>query len=314
MDTWGRFERACLRRFGVGDTRLARDHGISADRFFQRTAREGWRRPQPGIRIHPESDRCVQQQLVVAARSTADVAGASGDSGAWLHGLRDRPPQRPSILVQHATRARSDDGVTVRRARWLEPGDVEELDGVPTLRPEALLVSSLDLTRRDLLARVLDIVQRRLATPRGIRDRLARIGPLPGKALLREHAELAARYRIESVFQDEVADQLERLGYRPDRSTRRIETPDGRGLTIDVPLMAWQVAVEPDGDTFHRTREQRRSDRRREGAFAGTDWVRVPVDLRDWHLDRQHVLDVIDHAIAAQRRRGIGTANPLPRR
>lgn len=314
MDAWARFERACLAWHGVGDVDLARTHGITANRFYERTAREQWGRPLPGIRLHPEAAPSVQQRLVVVCRTSRDVAGASGEAGAWLHGLRPRPPQRSSVLVRHATRCRAHGGVLVRRARWLEPDDVTELDGVPTLGVPALLVSLLDTPPRDQLARLLDAVQRGLTTPDDVLDRLSRIGPVPGKAVLRAHCERAARHRIESVFQAEVATDLARRGYRPERSTRRIDTPDGIGLVIDVPLVDWQVAVEPDGDAYHRTREHRRRDRRREAAFAATDWVRVPVDWRDWELERERVFRTIDDAIEAQRRRGIGASIPPPRR
>jgi hypothetical protein len=49
-------------------------------------------------------------------------------------------------------------------------------------------------------------------------------------------------------------------------------------------------------------------------AIAGTDWVCVPVDRRDWHRDRPHVLAAIDAAIATQRRRGVGADVESPRR
>jgi hypothetical protein len=185
--------------------------------------------------------------------------------------------------------------------------------GVPTLAPPAMLLSLVGSVTDQLRAWLIDALHRRLTTADEILARVREVGPVTGKHMLRELAADLGQCRVESIFQADVADELERLGYRPGRSTRRIPTPDGVGLELDVPLDAWQVAVEPDGDTYHRTREQRRLDRRRDAAFAGTDWVRVPVDWRDWHLDRRHVLDSIDAAIAAQQRRGFGHGLVPPR-
>jgi len=202
--------------------------------------------------------------------------------------------------------------LAVRRARWLQAEDILLIDRVPTLRLPALLlaISAVDPARaRGVL---IDAVQRGLTTPAAVRDRTADVGAAPGRAALLDLCDRLEHLRIESVFQDDVAGDLERRGYRPERSTRRIPTADGIGLEIDIPLPDWCVAVEPEGDAYHRSRDQRRTDRRRAGAFAGTIWVRVPVDWRDWLLDRDHVIAAIDAAIAAQQARGIGTDRPAP--
>ena len=217
-------------------------------------------------------------------------------------------------MVGYGTTLPVRDKVRVKRSRWLTAHDVVDVDHVPTLTVPAALVTLAARHPDTLWGYLIDAVHRRLTTPEAVLDRLGRIGPVTGRGVLQAQCRRLADVRIESRFQDDVAAELERLGYQPSRSTVRIATPDGIGLTIDVALPAWQVAVEPEGDAFHRTREQRRNDRRRAAAAAGTDWVRVPVDWRDWHLDRPHVLAAIDAAIAAQQRRGIGRDTPVPTR
>lgn len=313
MDVWPRFERACLDLHGVGDATLAADHGVSSSRFFDRTKREQWGHPVRGVRVHPDAPPSVQQRLVIVSRTTRDLVAASRQTAAWLHGLRDRPPECLTMVVRHATTCRPYGRVTVRRARWLVAGDVVDRQHVPTLDVRAMFVSLIGTEDRDLKRLLIDAVHRGLVTPQGILDRLSAIGPIPGCRGLRELCGEIAHRRVESIFQEDVVTVLETLGYRPMRSTLAIATADGVGLNVDVPLRPWKVAVEPEGDAFHRTREQRRADRRREAAFASTDWVRVPVDWRDWHLDRERVLRAIDDAIAAQQRRGIGADVPAPR-
>ncbi|MTV27391.1 hypothetical protein FTX61_18515 [Nitriliruptoraceae bacterium ZYF776] len=314
MDPWPRFDHRVRTRYGVGDLALAAGSGVARARYFDRTSREGWARRRGGVRLHPEVPRSVQQDLLVACLATRTTAAAAGDAALWLRGVLTRPPRRPHVVVAHAATPPDVSGVLVRRARWLRPDDVEVVGGIPTLRLPAALLSlgrvAPDLRRR----RLIDALHRGDVTCEAILARVADLGPVPGRAaLVAQCLDLAGRH-LESTFNDEVIAELDRLGYRPDREPRVIATPDGIGLTPDAALADWMVAVEPEGDAFHRTREDRRRDRRRQAAYAGTPWVPVPVDWRDWHLERDRVLDRIDDAIRAQRSRGIGAEVPLPPR
>lgn len=314
MDPWPRFVAAVLERHGVGCPALATAHGISSRRFFRRAAAEEWASPTSNVRVHPDAPDRVQRELLVACLATRHLAAASHDTAAWLHGLRDRPPEVRTVLAQHDARFTPPKGIAVRRARWLSADDVVEVKGVPVLALPAMFLSSLGTPPDAQRARLIDTLHRGLVTGDQVAARCDEAGPLPGKALLRTEAMRLASLQLESVFQDDVATELARLGYRVDRSPRRLWTPDGVGLQPDITLEDWQVSIETEGDAFHRTREQRRTDRRRMAAYAATSWVPVPIDWRDWQLDRDHTLDAVDDAIEAQRRRGIGTDVEPPRR
>lgn len=311
MDPWSRLERACLDRHGVADVRLAKAHGVTPNRFYVRTRREGWACPAPGVRVHPDAPASVQQRLLVVCRSSSHPAAASAQTALWLHGLSHFPPDLPSVVGVHASRCPALPGILVRRARWLTPADIVAVDAVPTLAPPAMVISLLSvLDEERRWAVLIDVVYRGLADAEVVAARLEAVGPLPGRRGTLLACRDLARRRVESIFNAEVVEELARLGYEPERSSRWIPTPSGRGLMGDIPLPRFKVVVEPDGDGFHRTREQRRRDRRREAEFATIDWVRVPVDWRDWHLDRARVLEMIDLAIAAQVRRGVTPATP----
>jgi hypothetical protein len=312
MDPWSEFEQATRLRHGVADVALARAHGVAPARFYDRTQREDWPAPTPGTRVHPAVTPSVQQSLVIACLATRTAAGASRQTALWLHGLVDRPPNRPTIAVHHAATAPRYGKVVAHRARWVVPTDVVEVNAVPTLDLPATFVSMCGARVRDQRRRLIDALHRDLTTIDAVLARLEPIGPLPGQRQFVELCQDLADRRVESIFQEEVVDELTRLGYRPERSTRRIDTPDGRGLEVDVPLPAWKVAVEPEGDAFHRGREARRLDRRRLAAYAGTAWVPVPIDWRDWLLEPDRVLATVAAAIAAQRARGIGADVPPP--
>lgn len=114
------------------------------------------------------------------------------------------------------------------------------------------------------------------------------------------------------MFHEEVLTEFERRGYRPSRTPLRIPTPRGRPVFPDLPLLDWLVAVEIDGDRYHRDRDARRRDRERLSAYATTDWAVIIVDHRTWTQLREQIFADADEAILAQRRRGIGCDVPLP--
>lgn len=287
-------------------------HGISTNRFVTRTAREGWASPAPGVRIHPACGPSVQQTLRAACLATAAPAGAAGEAAAWLIGLRPRPPNHLEVLVPSSTQGPSVRRVRTRRVRWLTADDVTERDGVPVLTTSAWLLAGGGGAPETRRARIIDLLHRDGLDVEAVLARFAAAGPVPGKGATRRQLVELAGLRQESIFQAMVADELANIGYGAERDTRELVTDDGRRVWMDVPLPWWKVAVETDGDSYHRTREQRRRDRQRMAIYAATDWAVVAVDWRDWHLDRGRVLRDLDAVVARQRARGIGAERRPP--
>jgi hypothetical protein len=312
MGDWTEVVQDAARRHRVTSVGRAASLGVSAATFYRRTSEDlGWSTPFPGVRVAPGELPSVQTQ-VVSLLEAIGAGGAAGRTGAWLHGLRPYPPDVVEVVVPHGRwRPQRRATYRVRLARWLTEDDVVELDGVPVLAPPALLLSAGRWERRELRALAIDALHRGLADLEQLSARAAAVGPVEGVGNVRELLRELGDRRVESVFHDEVLDVLDRRGYRPARSVTRIATPDRRGLGIDIAL-PWNVAVEPEGDAFHRSRAQRRADRRRTAQYAGTDWVPVPVDWHDWMLEHGRVLDAIDAAILAQWARGFGHEAPLP--
>jgi hypothetical protein len=201
--------------------------------------------------------------------------------------------------------------IHARRVRWLREGDAVEVDAIRTLVGPALALSIARSDERSLRALLIDASHRGILDLAHVLARLEEVGPIPGRARLRQVAAELVDRAVESIFEEEVRADLLLRGYQPSAGPERIATPDGRGLTVDIAL-PWLVGVEPEGDRFHRTREQRRSDRRRTAQYAGTDWVPVPVDWRDWQLEPDRVRGAIDAAVLAQARLGRGADLPLP--
>jgi hypothetical protein len=312
MGDWTEVVQDAARRHRVTSVGRAASLGVSAATFYRRASEDaGWSTPFPGVRVAPGELPSVQTQ-VVSLLEAIGAGGAAGRTGAWLHGLRAYPPDVVEVVVPHGRwRPRRRASYRVRLARWLTEDDVVELDGVPVLAPPALLLSAGRWERRELRALAIDALHRGLTDLEQLGARAAAVGPVEGVGRVRELLRELADRRVESVFHDEVLDVLDQRGYRPARTVTRIATPDRRGLGIDIAL-PWNVAVEPEGDAFHRSRAQRRADRRRTAQYAGTDWVPVPVDWHDWMLEQGRVLDAVDAAILAQWARGFGREVPLP--
>jgi hypothetical protein len=311
MGSWSEVRRDAEARHHVTSTHHARALGLGRSGFFAGAAKAGWEALFPGVRVAPGKAADLRTILVAVGDATRGRAIAAGRTAAWLHGLEPRPPARLELVTPHEVLAPEHRRIHVRRVRWLEEGDAVEVDRIRTLAGSALALSAARADERSLRALLIDASHRGILDLAAVLHRLEEVGPIPGRTRLRQVAGELVDRGVESIFEEEVRADLRQRGYQPSTGPKRIATPDGRGLTVDIAL-PWRVGVEPEGDAHHRSRDQRRSDRRRTAQFAGTDWVPIPVDWRDWQLEPDGVRAAIDAAVLAQARLGRGAAVPLP--
>jgi hypothetical protein len=202
----------------------------------------------------------------------------------------------------------------VSRCRWLSATDVEVVRGLRLVAPEVEAIRLAGSSRGLLRAYLVDARHAGWLDLDAVEKRVLAVGPVPGRhVLLDELAALCGR-EPESVFHDEVLSELLQRGYAPERRPLRIETPLGREVVPDIALRRWQVAIELDGDRYHRDRRQRRRDRDRLAAYASTSWRPVVVDWVTWQTRRPEVLAAVDAAIASQQELGIGREHRPPGR
>lgn len=309
---WSAYVATCVRdHHGVASVRSAAAAGIASSTFLRRTRREGWDTPYPQVRIVPGIAPNPRTDIVAFIHSTEVPAAASSGSALWLRGLLDDPPPEQQVAVSQGLHRKPARGVRMRKARWLRPDDIDIIDGVPTLRPPATFVTVASWGGRQLRALILDAIQREVTTLEAISGRLTGIGAVPGIGDLRRLVFDLQHNGSESIFHDDVLQVLWERGYRPTLAPVPVASPDRRGLLPDVSL-PWDVIVDIVGDRYHRSRDQRRKDRRRYAQYAGTNLRVVPVDWLDWQRDRESVLAAIDAAILVQWKRGIGREQPLP--
>lgn len=313
MENWNRLMRAVADAGGIGTPALARTYGVSEATWHRRNGAEGWGRPYRSVRVAPWAPpgRLTDLRAALAACNGHGVAAAT--TAMWLGGV-GAEPQVLHVVIPHgaSVSVRSGPRLRVNRARWLTDDDIVQSQGVARLDWPATVVSLAGFPRTGLRGLLIDIMQAGRVTADDCLARLATVGPVRGRGVLEEVlGELGGR-RPESWFHDLVLTDLEQRGYPVGHEPLKIATPDGRGLLLDIPLEPFRVAVEPEGDRYHRGASPRRNDRRRRGQAAGTDWRLVPVDWKDWHQRRPWVLATIDAAILERWRSGIGTRRDLP--
>jgi hypothetical protein len=331
MDRWKHHLRTCRRRHGVSTVAAATEDGVSPSTWRRRTDGEGWAAPYPGVRIAPWAPVGLAPALTAVVEAHGPGAAVTGTAAAWWLGVHPEPGTGDlEVVIPHGKRVRCVTDVTsedpeqrrwlarcrrvrVRRCRWLRPDDVETVRGLRLTNAEAVAVHLGAGRPSTLRAFLVDARHRGLLDLDRLRHRLEEVGPTRGRHVVRFHVEDLLGSGPESVFHDRVLRDLAALGYRPTSHPVRIETAGGRTVLPDVPLEAWKVAVELDGDAFHRDREQRRRDRDRLAAYVATEWRPVVVDWRSWHEDREAILTTLDAAIARQRERGIGDNVRPPR-
>lgn len=313
MKNWDVLIRRIAEAGGVGTPDDARACGVSEATWHRRSRDEAWDRPYPRVRLAPWAPKGPMTDLRAALAACRGRAVAAGTTAMWLSGVGP-PPRAFDLVVPHevAVPRLATTRVRIRRARWIGEDDVVLLDGIVRLAWPATIVSLAGMPPDRLRGLVIDSIQSgRVTADKGL-ERLATVGPIAGRGALEQILLDLGGRRPESWFHDIVLTELLDRGYPAAKEPLRIETPDGRGIVVDIPLVPYLVGVEPEGDTYHRGARPRRNDRRRTAQSAGTPWVIVPVDWRDWHQRREWVLATVDAAVQQQLSAGHGTSRDLP--
>ena len=310
-NSWNDFVLDCRDRYGVATVEHARRRGIAPATYYRRTNRERWLQPYPGIRTAPWVQPSPYTALSALLHAGGERAAATGATAAWLHGLRP-VPSRLEVAIPHGQRVPLGAERQVHRHRWLRDDDRMTAQRLTVLRIPAMTLTMADRPAVELRALVIDALHGERVNLVAIGSRLAAVGPIPGRRQLARMLHELADRKVESIFHDLVLDDLTRRGYRPGRAPVRVQTPDGRGVHPDIPLHDWLVAIEVQGDRFHRTRAQRAADRRKASQYAATDWLVLELDWWEWMGNREHFLEALDAAILAQVRRGVADEATLP--
>lgn len=285
------------RRFPIELTAIARSqHGLVTD---QQLADLGitywtlrtWLRDGVLVRLHrgvlasPLTEATFERRCLAATMAIGDIA-ISGPTAGRLHRLRRMPTDDihavcPRMGVTLA-------GVVIHASNGLAPGDIELVDGIPTLRPTRLAADlGRHLSDDDLESVIEQMLDRRLTTMPALfamarrlqargRDGMARfVRVINGRPAWQR----PAGSEIEMRFLDALAE----AGVELVRQLR-LPLPDGGLAVLDAAVPACRIAIEVDHVTWHGGRLESEADKARDRQLLQMKWTTIRVtdaDVRD---------------------------------
>jgi hypothetical protein len=186
-------------------------------------------------------------------------------SAAGLWGLR--PDNRPTVeLSVPRSGLRGRPGIDVRASRTLTADDVTVVDLIPCTTVARTLVDLGDVANRRAVEQAVEQAEvLRLFDLSAVEDALRRAGPRRGAGLLSSVLEESTGPTLtDSELEEAFLGICRGIGLRAPEVNAWITLLDGTPARIDFLWRAERLAVETDGHGFHRTRESRERDARRD--------------------------------------------------
>jgi len=254
------------RQHGVVALAQLRAIGLSASAARSRVARGRLHRVHKGVYAVGRPGLNASGRRLAAVLAYGPDAVLSHRSGAGLWGLR--PDSRPNIEIsvpRPGIRARP--GVDVHCSGTLTPRDVTVHNRIPVTTVARTLLDLGDVTNRRAVETAVEQseVLRRFDL-RAVEEALQRAGNTRGRTLLTSvlkdlaHASTLTESELEEAFLGIV-----RATPLPDPEANAwITLADGTPVRVDFLWRAERLAVEIDGHPYHRTRQSRERDARRD--------------------------------------------------
>jgi hypothetical protein len=194
-------------------------------------------------------------------------AVVSHRTAAKLHGLLDYNGAKLDITVA-GRRGRRRGHITVHGSTTLAPKDVTVVDNVPCTTVARTLIDLAEVVDRRRQERAFDQAEvEEVLDMTAIADQLDRNSTRSAarrtKALLAEH--YPGTTPTESELEEAFLALCRRAGLPRPEVQQWINLPDGGDpIRADFLWREEQVIVETDGEKYHKTRQRRRSDRRKD--------------------------------------------------
>ncbi len=255
-------QRAALRH-GVVDRAAVIEAGLSSDQLKGLTSRGVLERVAYRTYVFPAVPRDWHQAVLIATTTAGDLALASHQTAAFLHGLVDRKPPRIEVVMPRWNRAHQE--FVVHESTDLAPEDSAEVSGIPVTTPVRTVVD-LGASAPWLVESALDRgLRTRSFTLEGVAalvGRVARRGRR-GVGVIRPFVE--QRLHWDGVTESELEDLFRRSwGLRTPQPTPQVEirNPDGTFVCrADFAFIEHRLRIELDSEAFHMDRPTFRRDR-----------------------------------------------------
>jgi predicted transcriptional regulator of viral defense system/very-short-patch-repair endonuclease len=252
------------RQHGVVALAQLRALPLSASGVRSRVARGNLHRIHRGVYAvgWPGLTGRGRQMAAVLAYVPGTVLSHRSGAGLWAL----RPDNRASVEISVPRLGiHSRPGIDVH-ARTLDPEDVTIVDGIPVTTVARTLVDLGDVTSRRNVERAVEQAEiLRLFDRRQIDDALHRAGQRRGASVLTSVLEELSGPTLTETDLEEAFLAIVREAGLPDPEVNAPMTlSDGTPVRIDFLWRTERLAVETDGHPFHRTRQSRERDTRRD--------------------------------------------------
>lgn len=288
-----------VRQHGLATRQQLLHLGFTSREITGRAARGVWVRAAP--RVYDVAVASFDPLRALHAATLSSTGWASHGSGAALLGYVDRPPLRPSVVIDEARRIDSLDA-DVHRSHNLTPRERTTVDGIPCTSAVRTL---LDLGQIVTLEELDDAFGRAIVAGRITLRRVDRYLEQPmvgrrGAAALRSVADThrdhgaATQSRLEVIVSRAVA-----AGRLP-KPVHQLRVEIGpHAFLLDLAWPDARTFVEADGFAYHRTRQQFLRDRERQNLLVVAGWQPLrytwPVARNDPDRVVSQIREVLDH-------------------
>jgi hypothetical protein len=292
------------KRDGVFTTADALDAKLTKHEIRE-AASELWRRLHHGVFLAPGASLTVRATIRAACTAGAPNAAASHRTGAWMYEVPGGRDDLAEVTCPRWLRTTTS-GLIVHETKLIDPVDITEIDGIPVMRPERVLIELASIYKSsNFIETVLHaMLRKKLVTVASCVDtfrRLARRGR-PGIAIVR-------------VVLSEWDGSLETPESPPE--TRLVQILQGAGLgrvlpqmvvrdklgnfvaRVDVGLPDRGVTVEYDSDQEHGDVISNARDNARRIRIARAGWFPMAARKADIRSGGRELIEAI-RAVSAE--------------
>ena len=273
------------RQHGVVALGQLRDLGLSGRAVSHRAARGRLHRIHRAVYAVGRSQLSGRGHWMAAVLACGPRAVLSHRSAAGLWGLRTDNGRKSDISLPSPS-ARAKRAIEVHRSVTLTANDITSVDGVPCTTVARTLVDLGDVVNRRALERAVEQADvLRLFDLHGVQAAIERAGPRRGTGLLISVLDdLNGPTLTASKLEEAFLAICRQAALPPPEVNVWMTLPDGTPAKIDFLWRKERLAVETDGGPFHRTRQSRERDAKRDQLL----WVMAfePVRFTDRQVAR----------------------------
>jgi hypothetical protein len=250
---------------GVVGLRQLCDLGLSASGVRKRVARGNLHRIHRGVYAVGHQKLTGHGHWMAAVLACGPRAAVSHRSAAGLWGLRPDNRRKSDVSLPSPS-ARPKRAIEVHRSVTLTADDVTTVDGIRCTTVARTLVDLGDVVDRRAVERAVEQAEvLRLFDLRSVEAAIERAGPRRGAGVLLSVLEKLEGPTLTASDLEEAFLALCREASLPTPEVNVWMTlSDGTPAKIDFLWRRERLAVETDGGPFHRTRQSRERDTRRD--------------------------------------------------